>query len=29
MYLVDDIDNADTLRDIVLDTCKGLRKWTN
>lgn len=26
MYLVDDIDNQDLLRDIVLDTCKGLKK---
>ncbi len=25
MYLVDDIDNQDTLREIVLDTCKGLK----
>ena len=25
MYLVDDVDNQDTLRDIVLDTCKGLK----
>ncbi len=24
MYLVDDIDNQDILRDIVLDTYKGL-----
>ena len=24
MYLVDDIDNKETLRDIVLDTCKDL-----
>ena len=24
MYLVDDIDNQETLRDIVLDTCKDL-----
>ena len=24
MYFVDDIDNQDTLRDIVLDTCRGL-----
>ena len=24
MYLVEDIDNKDTLRDIVLDTCKDL-----
>ena len=26
MYLVDDIDNNDLLRDIVLDTCKDLKK---
>jgi len=26
MYLVDDVDNQETIRDIVLDTCKGL-KW--
>ena len=25
MYLVDDVDNQETLRDIVLDTCKGLK----
>ncbi len=24
MYLVDDVDNQELLRDIVLDTCKGL-----
>ncbi len=24
MYLVDDVDNPETLRDIVLDTCKDL-----
>ena len=24
MYLVDDIDNRETLKNIVLDTCKGL-----
>ena len=24
MYLVDDIDNREKLRDIVLDTCKDL-----
>lgn len=23
MYLVDDIDNQDKLKEIVLDTCKG------
>ena len=26
MYLVDDVDNQETLKDIVLDTCKGLNK---
>ena len=26
MYFVDDIDNQETLRDIVLDTCKDLKK---
>ena len=26
MYLVDDIDNKDTLKNIVLDTCKDLKK---
>ena len=26
MYLVDDIDNCDLLKDIVLDTCKELKK---
>lgn len=25
MYLVDDADNQEILRDIVLDTCKPLR----
>ena len=25
MYFVDDVDNQDTLRDIVLDTCRGLK----
>ena len=25
MYLVDDVDNQETIRDIVLDTCKGLK----
>jgi len=24
MYLVSDVDNMDTLKDIVLDTCRGL-----
>ena len=26
MYLVDDVDNREVLRDIVLDTCKDLKK---
>ena len=26
MYLVDDVDNQESLRDIVLDTCKDLKK---
>ena len=26
MYLVDDVDNQETIRDIVLDTCKDLKK---
>ena len=25
MYLVDDVDNQETIRDMVLDTCKGLK----
>ena len=25
MYLVEDVDNQEVLRDIVLDTCKGLK----
>ena len=25
MYLVDDVDNQEVIRDIVLDTCKGLK----
>ena len=25
MYLIDDVDNQETIRDIVLDTCKGLK----
>ena len=25
MYLVYDVDNQEVLRDIVLDTCKGLK----
>ena len=26
MYLVDDVDNKEKLKDIVLDTCKDLKK---
>ena len=26
MYLVDNVDNREALRDIVLDTCKDLNK---
>ena len=26
MYFVDNIDNKELLRNIVLDTCKGLKK---
>ena len=26
MYLVDDVDNQESLRSIVLDTCKDLKK---
>ena len=26
MYLVDNVDNQEILRDIVLDTCKDLKK---
>ena len=25
MYLVSDVDNQDIIRDIVLDTCEGLK----
>ena len=25
MYLVDDIDNQELMRDIILDTCDGLK----
>jgi hypothetical protein len=27
MYLIDDVDNMELLKDIVLDTCEGLKKW--
>ena len=26
MYLVDDVENKELLRDIVIETCKGLTK---
>ena len=26
MYLVEDVDNMELLKNIVLDTCKGLKK---
>ena len=26
MYLVEDVDNVEALRNIVIDTCKSLRK---
>lgn len=26
MYLVDDVDNMEVLKDIVIDTCNGLNK---
>jgi len=26
MYLVDDVDNQDVLKEIVLNTCEGLKK---
>ena len=26
MYMVDDVDNQELLRDIVVDTCNGLNK---
>ena len=26
MYLVDDVDNKELLREIIIDTCKGLPK---
>ena len=26
MYLVDDVDNRELLKEIVIDTCKGLLK---
>ena len=32
MYLVDDVNNKESLRNIVLDTCKDLKenkKWAN
>ena len=26
MYMVDEVDNQELLRDIVIDTCKGLKE---
>ena len=26
MFFVEDVDNQDTLKDIILDTCRGLKK---
>ncbi len=26
MYLVDDVDNKELLKEIVIDTCKGVQK---
>ena len=26
MYLVEDVDNVETLKDIILDTCDGLKE---
>ena len=26
MYLVDDVDNQEVLRNIILDTCKDIKK---
>ena len=26
MYLIDDVDNMELLKEIVLDTCEGLKK---
>ena len=26
MYLVSDVDNIDLLKDVIMDTCRGLRK---
>ena len=25
MYLVEDVDNSELLKDIIIDTCKGLK----
>lgn len=27
MYLVDDVDNQELLKDIVMDTCAGLKNY--
>jgi hypothetical protein len=31
MYLVDDVDNRELVKDIILDTCIDLKvkKWVN
>ncbi|MBR3161617.1 MAG: TfoX/Sxy family protein [Bacilli bacterium] len=29
MYLVNDVDDREILKDIVIDTCKGLKGWQN
>ncbi len=29
MYLVDDVDNKELLKKIVIETCKGLRTKNN
>ena len=29
MYLVEDIDNKEKLKDIVIDTCRDLKKKNN
>ena len=26
MYLIDDIDNKELLKEVILDTCKGVKK---
>ena len=27
MHLVDDVDNKELLKEIVIETCRGLHKW--